>query len=158
MKTRNEHYNALIKLLDKYDEKIKIHRDISDGVYLNKINMKNNGNLNSLDSIASDGNISYDAKSSTVEDSSFVIIKTYENGVKYPELSNITIIITNEGFGYLQAILLSNAEYEIFNKLMQKNGMVKGSLEDFTIRDTEGSYTIVPDLAKKNKSLVRKDI
>ena len=160
MKTIKECYNNLANLLAEHDEVVKIYRDISDGVYLNKMNTKNNESLSSIDSIESDGQISYDANSSVVKDSSFVMIKTYENGdsVREPKLSNIAIIMGNEGFGYLQSTLLSKADFETFDKLVSKNGIVKGNLEDFVIRDTEGSYAIVPEVVSKNKCLVRKDV
>ena len=160
MKTIKECYNNLANLLAEHDEVVKIYRDISDGVYLNKMNTKNNESLSSIDSIESDGQISYDANSSVVKDSSFVMIKTYENGdsVREPKLSNIAIIMSNEGFGYLQSTLLSKADFETFDKLVSKNGIVKGNLEDFVIRDTEGSYVIVPEVVSKNKGLVRKDV
>ena len=160
MKTIKECYNNLANLLAEHDEVVKIYRDISDGVYLNKMNTKNNESLSSIDSIESDGQISYDANSSVVKNSSFVMIKTYENGdsVREPKLSNIAIIMSNEGFGYLQSTLLSKADFETFDKLVSKNGIVKGNLEDFVIRDTEGSYVIVPEVVSKNKCLVRKDV
>ena len=160
MKTIKECYNNLANLLAEHDEVVKIYRDISDGVYLNKMNTKNNESLSSIDSIESDGQISYDANSSVVKNSSFVMIKTYENGdsVREPILSNIAIIMSNEGFGYLQSKLLSKADFETFDKLVSQNGIVKGNLEDFVIRDTEGSYVIVPEVVSKNKCLVRKDV
>ena len=45
MKTIKECYNNLANLLAEHDEVVKIYRDISDGVYLNKMNTKNDDQL-----------------------------------------------------------------------------------------------------------------
>ena len=157
MKTRKDCYNNLAELLSKYDDKVQIYKDVSDGDYFSLMNTKDNQGLTFMDSIESDGDISYAPDSCTIKDSSFAIIKTYENGedIRHPRISNIAVIITNEGFGYLQSILLGKVDIATFSKLVSEDGYVKGDLENFVINNVQGSYTITPAVAtiKQNKNV-----
>lgn len=134
-----------INMTDENEEKIMInvYVDKPDGKYEYKRVGYDATNYKYIDRIETNGNIQEeDCSFCCISDSDYVVIETYEG----KELRKVSMILSYEAFGFLSSVLLKKGDYEIFSKLVSKDEFFKGTLEDFSVSDSNSSFAICPSV------------
>lgn len=158
MKTRQQYYNEIAEVLKDFDGKFSVYKGSSDGEYIKIISGCSDNNsdqgFDCIDNVESDGYVAYDTDGCVVSGSTFVLIKTYENGEKLrePKMGKVSLIVNDEGFGFLQAVLLSNRQIADFSKFISS---FKGTVEDFVLHEEEGRMIRYVPYVKKKKPVQR---
>lgn len=150
-------YNDLADLLYNYGDKVQIYKDNPDGKYFNNISTKNEGDFELIDQLKSDGDISWDGKVGHVNDSSFVVIETIENGeqLKNPQVRNVSIILNDVGFGFLQSVILRDKRFDVFPTIFEGQ---KRTLECFKLTISENNFISIIPVTDLNKGLLNLDL
>lgn len=145
-------YKQIVKLINKYEDKIDIYIDEPSGFYIHKV--MGDATHNFVDNIESDGDIYFDPSSTCfqVEDASCVVIKTFDNREKVDKkigtnYGKISLIINSWGLGILQSVLLSENKMEKYNNLMSGK-YTKGTLDEYEFFENEGHTAIIPVIDK----------
>ena len=153
--TRYKMYKRIVNLIDGYEDKIEIYNDEPDGNYFHK--GLGDSSHRFVDNLESDGNVDFDScnKVFEVDDSSCVIIKTFDKEIKTGKkigtnYSKITLIINNWGLGILQSVMLSEGKMDLFSNLMSGK-YSKGTLDDYIIDNMDSHAVVVPEIDKFNE-------
>ena len=140
-----EKYRKLAVLITEYEDIVDIYKDDSNGEYFR---LRNNCDYGpqSVDNIETDGIYEFENEVYTVNNSTYVVIKTYESGDKLTEskLGKISIVLSYAGFGLLESAFLSFSDFSNFYKLSSGEGYVRGTVDDFHYENKDKSFSIVP--------------
>lgn len=140
-----EKYKKLAILITQHEDIVDIYKDDSNGEYFR---LRNNCDYEpkSVDNIETDGGYVFEDEVYTVSDSTYVVIKTYENGEKItePKLSKISIVLSYAGFGMLGSAFMSFSDFDNFYKLSSGEAYVRGTIDDFIYKNKDNSFSVVP--------------
>lgn len=146
-------YLDLAMLITMYEDIIDIYKDKSDGDYFR---LRNNCDYEpqSVDNIETDGTYEFEDEIYTVNDSTYVVVKTYENGEKItePKLSKVSIFLSYAGLGMLQSAFLSFSDFDNFYKLSSGEAYIRGTVDDFILENKDKSFSIVPSNDETKKA------
>ena len=145
MENKYKKYQDLAMLITMHEDIIDIYKDDSNGEYFR---LRNNCDYcpKSIDNIETDGSYVFEDEVYTVDDSTYVVIKTYEEGEKLIEskLSKISIVLSYDGFEMLQSAFESFSDFSNFYKLSSGEDYVRGTVDDFIYEKKDKSFSIVP--------------
>lgn len=145
-------YQDLAMLITQHEDIVDIYKDDSNGEYFR---LRNNCDYSPefVDNIETDGSYVFEDEVYTVNDSTYVVIKTYENGEKItePKLSKISIILSYAGLGMLGSAFMSFSDFDNFYKVSSGDAYVRGTIDDFVYEKKDKSFSIVPSTDETKK-------
>ena len=157
-----DNYEKLLNDLKENDEKcpINIYCGNVNMVYEYDLSNMNNKKVSSMDLFSSDGKIDLIREEAggtmlSVEDGSYVVIKTIDKKDNdIPAVTNFSIIFDHSAFGYFQSLVLGRKETTLFEKIVDKDCYLRGSIDEFKVMTEPKSVAIYP-IVDKVKQRIR---